>query len=211
MVNFNLWSTLPPIGPDTTDNCINYFTSYDSLPLLDNGYWSVKKNSNNFNGSYSVKLYNTGGTNGTGTNWTVAYAPDMANPYNNTSWNLIGTCDPTSIQSLNHRLYFNSPSNQFSSFNHYYASAQSSSFINSVQENEHDNHEIYLFNGNALIVDGVKKFDLKIFDLSGRQIYSNKDLRSGFGLTIPNGLYIVSISNNNGTAEFRKIVVTSND
>ncbi len=127
---FSLWPGPVPNGPITPtyyDFCATFTTQYDLLPMLDHGYWTFQRSSASFNGAYNVTLYNTGGTNSSGTIWSVGYAPIAAAPLNQASWGLLGTCVPTSTMAIDKRNQFNVPvlAAGASSFNHLYSAVQS--------------------------------------------------------------------------------------
>jgi len=130
---FNLWPGATPNGPVGFDPCAvvpapsSYTTQYDLLPILNNGYWSFQRTSASFNGTYNITLYNTGGTNASGTYWSVAYAPIASNVSLQASWGLYGSCVSTSTMAIDKRNGMNSPvlAAGASSFNHNYAAVQS--------------------------------------------------------------------------------------
>ena len=127
---FSLWPGAVPNGPLTPayyDFCATFTTQYDLLPMLDHGYWTFQRSSPSFNGAYNLTLYNTGGTNATGTRWSIGYAPIAAAPLNQASWALTASCVPTSTMAIDKRNQFNVPAGPggITSFNHLYSAVQS--------------------------------------------------------------------------------------
>lgn len=81
---FTSWPSVPT-GP-AANECPN--NTYNVLPALDNGYWTITASANATSGNYNVTLYSTNYTNSAGAaGWTVMKANTGAGP-----WSLNGTC-----------------------------------------------------------------------------------------------------------------------
>ena len=121
---FQPWPSLPPVsGPAGPMECI--YATYNSSPLLDNGYWTFERPVTPSNGVYNVTLYNTGYTNSAGNQgWSMVKA-NTGSPVNvAASWSLWAVCKLTSTLTSVKRDSLNAPLYP-GSFNHYYATAQS--------------------------------------------------------------------------------------
>ncbi len=121
---FRTWPAMasPAAGP-TAVECI--IATYDLKPIFNNGYWEFKRSTAVVAGNYNVSLFNVGETNNTGSGWTVATAPNTSNPNLIASWGLLGQCVPASTAGNTQRVNFNpTPGTAATSFDHYYATAQ---------------------------------------------------------------------------------------
>ncbi|HEU4719336.1 MAG TPA: T9SS type A sorting domain-containing protein, partial [Bacteroidia bacterium] len=76
--------------------------TYNTLPALDNGYWTITASTNPTSGTYNTTLYSTNYTNATGAGYTVMKATTGAGP-----WGLNGTCVVTSTASNTQRTGMN--------------------------------------------------------------------------------------------------------
>lgn len=95
---FTAWGAVPT-GPAASE-CVT--ATYNTLPALDNGYWTITASANPTSGNYDVTLYNTNYTNSTGAGWTVMKAATGAGP-----WGLNGTCVVTSTAATTQRTGLN--------------------------------------------------------------------------------------------------------
>lgn len=101
---FTAWGTIPT-GPNASECPTN---TYDVLPALDNGYWTITASANATSGTYYTTLYSTNYTNSSAAaGWTVMKATTGSGP-----WSLNGTCVGTSTPSNTQR----SGMNGFSAF-----------------------------------------------------------------------------------------------
>jgi hypothetical protein len=117
------WPGAVPNGP-LSNECV--YATYDILPILNNGYWTFQKTSAFFGGAYEVSLYNTGFNNNIGSaGWTVAKAGIADAPLVPASWTLIGQCYIPSTVAMTRRVTLNTPATAGTSFNHLYATVQS--------------------------------------------------------------------------------------
>jgi hypothetical protein len=73
----------PPMGP-AANECPN--NTYNTLPLFNNGYWTIAASANPTNGTYTTTLYPTNVTNNSGLGWTVVKGASTA------TFALNGTC-----------------------------------------------------------------------------------------------------------------------
>jgi hypothetical protein len=76
----------PPNGP-AANECPN--NTYATLPMFNNGYWTLTASANPTNGVYTTTLYPTNQTNNTGLGWTVAKGTSTA------TFALNGACAPS--------------------------------------------------------------------------------------------------------------------
>lgn len=76
----------PPMGP-AANECPN--NTYNTLPLFDNGYWTITASANATNGVYTTTLYPTGVGNNSGLGWTVVKGATTA------TFALSGACAPS--------------------------------------------------------------------------------------------------------------------
>lgn len=65
----------PPVGP-AANECPN--NTYNALPMLNNGYWTITASANPTSGTYNTTLYSTNYTNATGAGFTVAKGTSTA-------------------------------------------------------------------------------------------------------------------------------------
>ncbi|MBL0102986.1 MAG: T9SS type A sorting domain-containing protein [Bacteroidetes bacterium] len=94
-----------PLGP-TASECM--IANYNSLGLLNNGYWTFTKGNASFNGIYRITANNIGYNNNLGSNgWTIAKSDQAANPNLAASWSLIGQCVISSTVASTQRINFN--------------------------------------------------------------------------------------------------------
>jgi hypothetical protein len=119
-------SNLPPNpGPNSPMECI--FAQYNTLPMLDNGFWTFERSVTPSNGTYKVTLNNTGYTNNFGASgWSMATAALNANPSLTASWSMFAQCSMLSTLNSTKRDNLNSATYP-GSFNHLYATVQSES------------------------------------------------------------------------------------
>ncbi|MCU0433374.1 MAG: T9SS type A sorting domain-containing protein [Bacteroidia bacterium] len=88
VARFDAWSPLPN-GP-AANECPN--ATYNALPALNNGYWTINASANATSGNYDVTLFSTGYSNTAGASgWTVMKAVNISS-----AWGLQGTCVTTS-------------------------------------------------------------------------------------------------------------------
>lgn len=73
----------PPMGPAANECPSN---TYNALPMLNNGYWTITASANPTSGTYNVTLYSTNYTNATGAGFTVAKGTSTS------TFGLNGTC-----------------------------------------------------------------------------------------------------------------------
>ncbi len=117
------WPGGPPaIGPAASE-CVSY--TYDLLPAFNHGYWTFKRSTTTFGGSYDITLFNTGMGNNTGTFWTVAKANLISPPSASGSWRLKGACFAASTAAATKRSNMNIPATDSTSFNSLYTTVQS--------------------------------------------------------------------------------------
>ena len=117
------WPSGPPALGPTASECVSY--TYDLLPAFDHGYWTFKRSTTTFGGSYDITLFNTGMTNNSGTFWTVAKSNLLSPPSLATSWRLKGNCFIASTAANTKRSNMNIPSADSTSFNSLYTTVQS--------------------------------------------------------------------------------------
>lgn len=90
---------VPPAGPVASECPTN---TYSTLPMLDNGYWTITASANPTSGTYNTTLYNTNYTNASGAaGWTVAKGASTS------SYALSGTCVGTSTAAVTQRTGMN--------------------------------------------------------------------------------------------------------
>ena len=90
-----------PNGPVSND-CFN--VDYSSLPVLDNGYWSVLPSSNGTSGNYTMRLYPLNYSS------AAAYTSILSSPTTPplaTSWTLNGNCTLGSSAAMTDRVLMN--------------------------------------------------------------------------------------------------------
>ena len=122
LATFTNWTAVPN-GPTSPPECI--IATYNLLPFLNNGYWTFNKSSAIFTGNYNITLHNRGYTNSGGSNgWTVAKADLASLPNAAASWGLLGVCATGSTADSTKRDQINLVPSSPTSFNHFYASAQ---------------------------------------------------------------------------------------
>jgi len=75
---------VPPAAGPAANECPN--NTYATLPLFNNGYWTIAASANPSSGTYNTTLYPTNVTNNTGLGWTVVKGATTA------TFALNGTC-----------------------------------------------------------------------------------------------------------------------
>lgn len=99
LCRFDIWPSVP-VGPNASECPTN---TYDVLPALDNGYWTITASANPTSGNYNTTLYSTNYTNSGGAaGWTVMKAATGSGP-----WSLNGTCVGTSTAANTQRTGMN--------------------------------------------------------------------------------------------------------
>lgn len=82
----------PPLGPAASECPTN---TYNALPMLNNGYWTITASANPTSGTYNTTLYNNGYTNSGGAaGWTVAKGPNTG------AFALNGTCAASTVNAV---------------------------------------------------------------------------------------------------------------
>ncbi len=90
---------VPGVGPASSE-CPT--ATYDVLPMLNNGYWTISASANPTSGNYNTTLYSTGYSNSAGAaGWTIAKGASTA------TFALVGTCVGTSTVSNTERTGMN--------------------------------------------------------------------------------------------------------
>lgn len=83
---------VPPMGPAASE-CPN--NTYATLPLFNNGYWTITASATPTSGNYNTTLYPTNVTNNSGLGWTVVKGTSTA------TFGLNGTCGASTSSVVN--------------------------------------------------------------------------------------------------------------
>ena len=124
LATFTPWpAATPPAQGPAASECTS--ATYAMFPIFDNGYWTFKRSTSNFDGNYNISMHNKGQSNNLGSVWTVAKADILSDPTSISSWGLLGNCVLTSTPANTQRFNINPlPAHDTTSFNHYYATVQ---------------------------------------------------------------------------------------
>jgi hypothetical protein len=91
LARFDTYGVLP-LGPVASECPTN---TYNTLQVLNNGYWTISASANPTSGTYTTTLYNTNYTNSGGAaGWTVIKGTSTA------TYGLNGTCAPSTVTTV---------------------------------------------------------------------------------------------------------------